>query len=320
MDAIILAAGYATRLQPYTTHFPKPLLRVRGEALLNHTVRPMLATGRINRVIVVTNARYLRHFEVWRSAFCHQQGIAQETIHILSDGTSTNEDRLGSIGDLAFAVREAGVSGDVLVTCADKLFSFSLADLLSAFAERGTITNVCCDTGAIDKVRNRFGCVELDANGQILSFEEKPAQPRSSYQSIAFYVYSQAVLDLLPEYLASESPDAPGNLLRWLLARMPAQAFEADVTSCADVGNPQSYEALIDAHIVLLDGRSATVAEIDAKLAGLGERPDCALILLQVADPAAWQARVNANPGPVPVNAIATDAEVASVCGERITL
>ncbi|GEM_PF-30358 len=314
MDAIVLAAGYATRLAPYTTNFPKPLLRVGGEPLLNHTVRPMLESGRIDRVIVITNARFLAHFTVWGDRFCEEHDLSCSRIQVLSDGTSTNEDRLGSIGDLAFAAEQANVTGDVLVTCADKLFTFSLADLIETFEESGVITNVCCDTGSIDCVRNRFGCVEIDEQGRILSFEEKPAEPRSSIQSIAFYVYPASILGLLPTYLETESPDAPGNLLRWLLGREAAQAWLADVESCADVGAPASYELLVTPQTVVIDGTGETAAALEAAVGTVSAAPETTLVFVRVAadQVAATQARFDAAPGPVPVNAISATAPAES--------
>ena len=65
MRAILLCAGFATRLRPLTDDRPKPLLPVRGRPLVDDLVDQLLATGRVDQLEVVTNARFARHFEAW---------------------------------------------------------------------------------------------------------------------------------------------------------------------------------------------------------------------------------------------------------------
>ena len=134
MKAIVLAAGYATRLQPYTTNFPKPLLKVDGRPLLDFTIESILAAG-VSSIYVVTNHRFYAHFAAWRERFCEVRKDAD--IVIVDDGTSTNEDRLGSIGDLDFTIDQHGIDDDLLVTCADKRFSFDLGDFVATFRRTG---------------------------------------------------------------------------------------------------------------------------------------------------------------------------------------
>ena len=63
MNVIVLAAGYATRLYPLTLNRPKPLLPVGGKPMLDHVMERLLTVPGINRVFVVTNAKFAGHFE-----------------------------------------------------------------------------------------------------------------------------------------------------------------------------------------------------------------------------------------------------------------
>jgi glucose-1-phosphate thymidylyltransferase len=294
MKAIVLAAGYATRLQPYTTNFPKPLLKVDGRPLLDFTIESILAAG-ITDIFVVTNHRFFAHFAAWRDHFCEHRKDAN--IVVVDDGTSTNEDRLGSIGDLAFTIDQHGIDDDLLVTCADKRFSFDLADFVATFRTTGGAVTTCIDTGSPEIIRKRFGCVRVE-DGRIVEFVEKPENPPSGIKSIAFYIYPRAVIGLLPEYLASgENCDAPGNLIRWLIPRLPVHPWFVDDASCSDVGNPASYEAVYQ-------GRKVRISEDQMdELPTLANAPDIALIYLQVADSASEKQAALA-PYPTPVNVV----------------
>jgi glucose-1-phosphate thymidylyltransferase len=63
MKAIILAAGYATRLYPLTLNQPKPLLDVAGKPMIKHLVDNLKSLQNIDRFYVVTNDKFTRHFE-----------------------------------------------------------------------------------------------------------------------------------------------------------------------------------------------------------------------------------------------------------------
>ena len=65
MKCIILAAGYATRLYPLTKNFPKPLLKVKGKAILDWLIDDIDALGEVNEYIVVSNQKFYDIFNDW---------------------------------------------------------------------------------------------------------------------------------------------------------------------------------------------------------------------------------------------------------------
>jgi glucose-1-phosphate thymidylyltransferase len=99
VKCVILAAGYATRLYPLTLDRPKALLPVAGKPMLEHLLA-RLEEVPLEDVLVVTNSKFARAFEEWAAA----RGGG---VHVLDDGTRDDETRLGAIGDLDLAIREA---------------------------------------------------------------------------------------------------------------------------------------------------------------------------------------------------------------------
>jgi glucose-1-phosphate thymidylyltransferase len=77
------------------------------------------------------------------------------------------------------------------------------------------------DVGDIELIRGRYNTVEIDRDGRITYFEEKPAEPRSTLSGIALYFYPRTTLPLIREYLsAGNNPDQPGRLVEWLYPRV----------------------------------------------------------------------------------------------------
>jgi glucose-1-phosphate thymidylyltransferase len=236
MKAVILAAGYATRLYPLTKDRPKALLPVAGRPLIDYTLDKLAACEEIDEILLVSNARFAGQFEIWKEGRRNQES---PPLTILNDGTTSNADRLGASGDLRLAISEHKLADDLLVLPSDRLFEFSLADLVAFF--RQAAVNVCYETGDPDFLRGRYGCALLDEAGRILEIQEKPERPGSSVQSLSLYAYPAAVLPLVSRYLEEGgNPDAPGFLAAWLCRRVPMHAFMLS-SPCLDVGTVQAY-------------------------------------------------------------------------------
>jgi glucose-1-phosphate thymidylyltransferase len=239
LKAIILAAGYATRLYPLTKNTPKALLPIAGKPILEYTIEQIAACQGIDRIYLVTNSRFYGNFSSWLSTFGTRSTGSE--IVLVDDGTRDNSERLGSIGDLQLAIESQRLDDDLLVICSDKMFEFKLSDFVDFFRMRREAVNACFDTGDPETVIGKHGCVLLDAEGRILEFQEKPLEPKSTVQSIAFYIYPRASLHLVGKYLEEAgTTDAPGFLLQWLCRRIPVYAWVFS-EPCYDVGTPESY-------------------------------------------------------------------------------
>ncbi|HEX5448710.1 MAG TPA: nucleotidyltransferase family protein [Gaiellaceae bacterium] len=228
MKALILAAGYATRLRPLTDTWAKELLPVGGRPIIEWIVDAVREVAQIDEVHVVTNAVKAPMFVEWAAA---------NAVRLHDDGTTSNETRLGAIGDLAFVLREAAIDDDLLVIAGDNLFDFSLRDYVAYWREKGVASAVAVrDVGSLE-LATQYGIVTLEADSRITDFIEKPSEPPSTLAATATYLYHREHLPLVDVYLAEgHSHDQPGRLIGWLRERAPVYAWQFD-EPWYDIGN-----------------------------------------------------------------------------------
>ena len=211
MKALILAAGYATRLRPLTDTIPKQLLPVGGRPMVDWILDRIAETS-ADEVHLVTNARFAADFERWAEG---------KDVRVHDDGTTSNEDRLGAIGDIAFV----GLDDDLLAIAGDNLFDFSLADYESYWRAKGGSCVAVHDVGD-PELAKKYGIVDVDADDRITNFVEKPENPPTTLCATATYLYRRDHAALIRTYLEEGNPpDQPGNFVAWLHEREPVYAY-----------------------------------------------------------------------------------------------
>ena len=231
MKCVILAAGYATRLYPLTENFPKPLLKVGEKTILDWLIDDIASSGEVDRFIVVSNHKFAPFFERW----------AGERVIVLDDGTETNETRLGAVRDIQMAIEKCVLDDDLLVIAGDNLLDFSLVQFISYARAKGTSCVMRYWEPSMEKLR-KTGVATVDAEGRILSMEEKPAEPKSHWCCPPFYYYRRRDLQLVAEGIAAGcGVDAPGSFIAWLSTQVPVHAFEMPGRRF-DIGTLASYE------------------------------------------------------------------------------
>ncbi len=229
MRAIILAAGYATRLAPLTDSIAKQLLPVGGRPMLDWVCDKVEEVT--DDIHVVTNARFAADFERWA------EGRAGVTVH--DDGTVSNDDRLGAIGDVAFVLDRIDAEDDLLVVAGDNLFDFSLVDFAAFWQRKSIASSVAVyDCGDLE-LATHYGVVEVGEDDRVVGFEEKPSEPRTTLVATATYLYHRDHVRLVGRYLAEGNPpDQPGRLVAWLYPREPVYGYRV-AGAWFDVGNPE---------------------------------------------------------------------------------
>lgn len=238
MKGLVLAAGYATRLYPLTENTPKPLLEVAGKSILDHIVEKMDQVAAIDEIIIVTNEKFAFHFEEWAK----DANYSKEFV-VVNDGTTTNDNRLGAIGDIQFVIEQLDLDDDLMVLAGDNLFDFELTDFAEYFAEVDTDC-ITAYTEENEAQLKRAGIVELDENSKVLSFEEKPEQPKSKFAVPAFYLYKKETLPKFKDYLEEgHDPDAPGHFVPYLIGQQAVHAFQFEGQRY-DIGTVESYESV----------------------------------------------------------------------------
>jgi glucose-1-phosphate thymidylyltransferase len=219
MKAVILAAGYATRLYPLTLDRPKALLDVGGRPMVEHLLQQLQGVDGLDGIYLVTNSKFAGAFRDWAA------GWAGAEVRIVDDGTADEETKLGAIGDLELTIRKAAIDDDLIVLAGDNLFSESLAPFGEFARQKNAPALGVYDVGDLEAIR-RYNAIELDDDDRLTFFEEKPEQPRSTLTGIALYFYPRQSLGLVREYLeAGNNPDQPGRLVQWLYPRVPVYAW-----------------------------------------------------------------------------------------------
>jgi glucose-1-phosphate thymidylyltransferase len=210
VKALVLAAGYATRLYPLTLDRPKALLEVGGKPMLDRVLERLLPMG-VDETIVVTNAKFTPHFEEW--------ALGKEAVRIVNDGTTSNDDRLGAIGDIGFVLERLGIDEELVVVAGDNLFGADVTGLVEYGRKVDAPVIAVHDVGDLDRM-HEYNQIEVDSEGRIVFFEEKPSLARTTLSGVALYYYPRHALPLVKQYLEEgNNPDQPGRLVEWLYPR-----------------------------------------------------------------------------------------------------
>jgi glucose-1-phosphate thymidylyltransferase len=239
MNALILAAGYATRLYPLTLNKAKPLLVVGGKPIIEWVVDNLQGVPDLETIYVVTNDKFAGGFQAWSERY--QNRHPQFTFKIVNDGSKSDDDKLGAIGDINFVVTRENLSrSSLLVVAGDNLFTESLEGFV-ACAKGSEATVGVYDVGDREAIK-KYGNVLIDDDGIITHLEEKPQKPRGTLAAIALYYYSPAVLSLLTAYLAAgNNRDQPGRFVQWLYTRKPVRTFQIK-GKWLDIGSKETLE------------------------------------------------------------------------------
>ncbi|MBP9854222.1 MAG: nucleotidyltransferase family protein [Candidatus Omnitrophica bacterium] len=236
MKVLILAAGYGTRLKSIAENTPKPLLPINGKPLINFILDRIKGFDGLNEILVITNNKFTDTFKEWAQTL--DVGCP---VTIINDGTNSPEERLGSIGDIQFAIKDKKIKDDLLVIGGDNLFDYNL-DTYIMFAKKKSGSTVIglYDVGDLEEAK-LYGVVGVDQTGKVNSFEEKPAQPKSTLISMCFYYFPGKTLSLVEQYLKEQGkPDKAGDYIRWLYQKTDVYGFKFS-GKWYDIGSIEAY-------------------------------------------------------------------------------
>jgi glucose-1-phosphate thymidylyltransferase len=208
--------------------------------MLEYLYEKLAAVDEVDELHVVTNSRFAGDFRAWRDGADRPLPV---TVH--DDGTSTNDDRLGALGDVRFVVEQSGLQGeDLLVVAGDNLFEFDLGDMVSFWRSKADGSAIGVHDVGDRELAKQYGIAALDEDDRVTFLVEKPEDPPSTLASIAVYVYRSDHAALLDEYLAEgNSPDQPGRFVVWLYPRVPVYGYRF-AGEWLDIGDE---EQLLDA-------------------------------------------------------------------------
>jgi glucose-1-phosphate thymidylyltransferase len=238
MKAIILAAGYATRLYPLTLTEPKSLLSIDGKYIIDYIVDEINTIKSIDMIYVISNHKFIDKFRAWVK---HIQ--SDIPIKVLDDGSIDENDKLGAIGDIQFALKHEHINEDVLILVGDNLFTYKLKDAYDYFKN---VNDNCVAGKELDDKESlkRFAVAQVDDDNRIVNLVEKPQEPPSNIAVYGTYFYKKETLELFDIYISRDNAnDAPGYFLQWLYKLTNVYLYRFD-GECYDIGTHAALEKI----------------------------------------------------------------------------
>jgi len=242
MIAVVLCAGFATRMYPLTKTFPKPLLDVAGRPVIDYLMDQLVTLPGIEAIYLVSNGKFYPHFAEWLRGRHHIDRSRCPIVELLNDGAMDNDHRLGASGDFQLVMKTIVKPTRVLVTAADNIYSFGIKQLWGRFLESEQHYIVALPETDREKLK-KTGVLELATDDRVTRLYEKPAQPTSVWFCPPLYFFQATVSRRLDEFLEHHAAsDAPGHFIDFLCRKEPVYAFRLDA-SRLDIGSIESYRA-----------------------------------------------------------------------------
>ena len=241
MITVLLCAGYATRMYPLTKNFPKSLLSVAGKPVIDYFMEQLFDLSQSPDVHVVTNDRFAPHFEKWQAEWSDNHPFASSfKLQIHNDGSTDNENRLGTCADLAWVLKRLPEISHMLVAAGDNIFRFPIKPLWDRFVKSDGHWIIGLHETDEKRLR-RTGVLEFGENDQVLRLHEKPSNPPSAWSCPAIYFLKQSAISILDEFLnVSDKTDAPGHFIDFLCQKDRVYAFQLHATRF-DIGSVDDY-------------------------------------------------------------------------------
>ena len=221
-----------------TLNQPKHLLEVGGRPILERLLDQLAEIEQLEHVYVITNAKFADRFRQFAGSW---HGRFELTV--VDDGTTSDADKLGAIGDLDLVIRQELVDDDLIVAAGDSIFGEGRLDEFARLAEgRRAPAIAVFDVGEPEAVKP-YSAITADDEGLIIAFEEKPEAPETTLAGIALYFYPRETLQLVRRYLGEgNNPDQPGRLVEWMYTRTPFYTWRIP-GRWYDIGSPETLEA-----------------------------------------------------------------------------
>ena len=236
MKCLILAAGYATRLYPLTKNFPKPLLKVKNKTIIDWLLDDLENSDKIDEYIIVTNRKFIDYFNDWKL-----NSNLSKKITIIDDKTTSNENRLGAVCDIALVIEKLNINDDMLVLAGDNLLDFSLKKFIEFYEKKNS---TCIMTYYTDDIKQlqKSANIKIDSKDKVLNIIEKPQTPISNWCCPAFYIYVKEDVKKVKIALKDGcKKDAPGSFICWLYDKSNVYAYQMPGNRY-DIGTIESYD------------------------------------------------------------------------------
>lgn len=240
MKAIVLSAGYATRLYPLTLNTPKGLLPIGKKSILDFITDEIEKVEEIDEMFIISNHKFYANFYEWSKV-----RKTRLKITVLDDNTTDDTNKLGAIGDIQFTIENGKIDDDILVVAGDNFFTFDLRDYIEFYKKVDGDAILVSELSELKDLQRMANAV-LSEDNRVMFMEEKPQNPKTNIAVFASYIYKKETLPLIDKYLKEgNNPDAPGFFPSWLYTKKPVYAYKF-TGECYDIGTPESYKEVCE--------------------------------------------------------------------------
>ena len=242
MIAVVLCAGFATRMYPLTENFPKPLLAVANRPVIDYLMDQLVQLPGLEVIYLVSNGKFYPHFAEWRRRWNHAARPCCPVVELLNDGAMDNDHRLGASADFQLVMKKVPETARVLVTAGDNIYRFDIKPLWEIFIHSDRHYIVALPETDRKKL-NKTGVLELAPDDRVTRLFEKPAHPSSEWFCPPLYFFQWTVTRRLDEFLKHNAgSDAPGHFIDFLCRKDPVYAFRLNA-SRLDIGSIETFQA-----------------------------------------------------------------------------
>jgi len=225
-------------MYPLTENQPKALLQIKGKPVIDYIIDGINRLPGVDAIYAVTNSKFYPHFCEWA-----KNAPTTIPIEVLDDGTTSNENRKGAIGDIYFTITEKCIDDEVFIAAGDNYFTYDLKEQYDVFTKTGCDTLAGKELDDIEKLKH-FAVAKLNPAGKILDLVEKPPNPESNIAIYATYFYLRDTVKLFKLYLdEGNNPDAPGSFPQWLHKIRDVYAYKMN-GDCYDIGTIEMYNEI----------------------------------------------------------------------------
>jgi glucose-1-phosphate thymidylyltransferase len=226
MKVIILAGGFAKRMWPLTKTTPKQLLPINDIPMLQYTLNKIVDINGLDTIYITTNQKFEDPFKTFIENYTSTIPNNNIELKLIIEDALSEGEKLGSIGALGKLINEEHLEDkECLVIGGDNLFGFEFSELIEVYRQKKSSIVALYDVESLTKAK-LYGVVEVDQDDQIVNFQEKPEDPRSSLVSTACYLFTPEGMKNIVNYLdEGNNPDAMGFFINWLYSRVNVYGY-----------------------------------------------------------------------------------------------
>jgi len=253
MNTIILAGGYAERLWPLTTYYPKTLLNIAGKPVLYHLLDNLTHIPALENIIIAIDDNKKDYFIDKIDELNTYSTLRPElSIHSMTS-KNTPKGPLTKLFEIINNNKFITSENDYFIIGGDNLFGFDLNNFISFYIEH---KSNCIASQIIDKKADvsQYGVPRTDVNNRLTDFIEKPREVYHQDRSTCFYILKNHIIQKINKYIQSlkDQEESLGLFIRSLINETEILVYKFK-DNWYDIGN---REQIISANSYLIKSDS----------------------------------------------------------------